>query len=333
MSSARSQNNSIFEIDDNNIDELRQQFPNGLHFVVGDTHGQIEALIDLMEKIKFDSSKDHVYFVGDYNAGGNVRKLINYIAKYFVTDYSKPGFHLIRGNHERESILFPLFTLENLPDIFVIRGRNVNFFVAHAGMVEAAFDLITEDMINNPEERVFAYRIEDELACKDAPLRQIVWSKDGLYSRATNTGIWPSEESLIKNNALIIHGHTPYFFMKKGQRISYGDKNLFWKMQHICYSEDLRSFNIDSNAKGRFDTGATYAGLSCICLEVIDCIADSDRFLKTDSLRNATNFVFGTKCRKSPKMTYENMADNLLNATLSMKTIGLDEDGKIRIFD
>lgn len=325
--------NPIFEIEDNNIDILREKYPDGLHFVVGDTHGQIEALMDLMQKIRFDSSKDYVYFVGDYNAGGNVRRLINYLSKYFVTDYNAPGFHLIRGNHERESFLCPVFPLKNLPDIFVVRGENTNFFIAHAGMVIEAFDLIISDMHKNIEDKVLAYRIEDELALHGNLLRQIVWSKDGLYSRKWNSLIWPSEEKLITNNALIIHGHTPYFFLKKGQKVSYGDRNLFWKMQHICYSEDLRSFNIDSNAKGRFDTGATYSGLSCICLEVIDKLSESDKFLKTETIRNAPNFVFGTKCRRSFERARENFADNLLNAKLQMKTIGLDEEGILRLFD
>ena len=112
---------ATFEIDctDHNCSELRKRYGNGLHFAVGDTHGACQTLINLMEKIAFDPSQDHVYFVGDYNAGENVPQLLQYLAKYYQPDYSQPGFHLIRGNHERE--LNPLFRMPNQPDILVVR--------------------------------------------------------------------------------------------------------------------------------------------------------------------------------------------------------------------
>lgn len=55
---------------DDNIEDLRRRFPNGLHFVVGDVHGQAATLSNLMDKIHFNPDLDHVFFVGDYNAGG-----------------------------------------------------------------------------------------------------------------------------------------------------------------------------------------------------------------------------------------------------------------------
>ena len=51
--------------DGNNIDWLRSRYPGGLHLVVGDTHGQAATLKALMDTVKFDPEKDHVYFVGD----------------------------------------------------------------------------------------------------------------------------------------------------------------------------------------------------------------------------------------------------------------------------
>lgn len=88
--------------EDNNIQTLRAKYPQGLHFVVGDTHGEYTSLMRLMEKIQFNPQKDNVYFVGDYNEGVNPEILPQYIAEYYQADYTIPGFHLIRGNHERE---------------------------------------------------------------------------------------------------------------------------------------------------------------------------------------------------------------------------------------
>lgn len=48
---------------------------------------------------------------------------------------------------------------------------------------------------------------------------------------------------------------------------------LFWENQKVWFAEDLQSFDIDSNVKGRFDTSDLYRGLSCVCLEMIDEIA------------------------------------------------------------
>ena len=45
---------------DNNIKDLRMQFPDGLHFVVGDVHGQVSTLKKLMGKIEFNPYLDHV---------------------------------------------------------------------------------------------------------------------------------------------------------------------------------------------------------------------------------------------------------------------------------
>ena len=138
----------VITCDDNNIKLIRDKHPEGLHFVAGDTHGELPTLMALMEKIEFDPHKDHVYFVGDYSGGGDPYSLLGYMSGYFQPDYERPGFHLIRGNHERE--LYPVYPLENLPDIIVIRGRQLNYYIVHAGMVSGAFHLINEDMAKCP---------------------------------------------------------------------------------------------------------------------------------------------------------------------------------------
>ena len=317
----------IIECEDDNISVLRQQHPDGLHFVVGDTHGEWETLQALMHKIAFEPEKDHIFFVGDYNAGGDPRLLLDYLSRYYQADCRLPGFHLIRGNHEWE--LYPDYPLENLPDLIVIRGNSMNYYIVHAGMVSGAFDLIREDIKHSSIGSVHAYRLDDSCAGYDAPFRQMIWSRRGLYSQKSRWRIWPSEEALSEDRACIIHGHSPYcFFM---DYYSYGANNVFWKRQHVFFSEDLHSFNLDSNIKGRFKNGEGYRGLTCLCIEVLEEIsAQNSGYLSTDAICSGPNGVFSVEykkvCRHS--QTPECSLDRILNAAPKMKTITLDSNGK-----
>lgn len=307
---------------DDNISTIRDQYPEGLHFVVGDVHGEARTLQNLMKKIAFDPEKDHIYFVGDYNAGGSPKAVLEYFSLYYQEDFAKPGFHLIRGNHEWE--LGPIYPLENLPDILVYRGEQMNYFIAHAGMVASAFRLIAGDMEKNPEQELYAYKLDDACVREDAPLRQIIWSRRGLYSQKSRWKMWPRTEDLFRYRACIIHGHTPYcYFMN--DRFGYGDYSLFWENQKIWFSEDLCSFDIDSNVKGRVECGETYRGLACVCLEALDEISEANNgYLTISAIRAAPNFVFSVPLE--PRWYYEQRGDisRVLEARPRMKRILLD---------
>lgn len=321
----------IIQIPDDNIQSIRNRYPGGLHFVVGDTHGESTTLRLLMDKIQFNPQIDHVYFLGDYNCGGNVYALLHDIAKYYQEDYAVPGFHLIRGNHERE--LYPIFELKNMPDIIVIRGTVMNYYLAHAGMVDKAFDLINKD-IESTYKPVYAYALDETVAGYDAPLRQVVWSRNGLYSQRSHYHVWPSEKSLQAANACIIHGHTPFSQLKRGNFFSYGDRMLFWENQKVWFAEDLQSFDIDSNVKGRFDTSDLYRGLSCVCLEMIDEIAaKGNGVLKREVLRESENFVFSVPHTPIENTNVDTDFSNLLQAKPAMKRILLDNDGMLQLRD
>lgn len=316
----------ILDISDDNIESLRERYPNGLHFVVGDTHGEFTTLRCLMDKIHFDSTTDHVYFLGDYNEGGDPYELLCYISQYYRENYSVPGFHLIRGNHERE--LFPCYSLENLPDILVVKGRALYYYLTHAGMVKDAFDIITPDINASPDEKTHAYALRKETACFNAPLGQVTWSRRGLYSQRSRYHVWPSLEYLHSEKACIIHGHTPFSMMKKGDYFSYGDEMLFWSKQRIWFAEDLSSFNIDSNIKGRYNPEDSYRGLSCICLEVLDEIAERNGMALTrDGIRHAENFVFSVPYVRNTFTPNNGDIRIVLDAKPNMKQICLSKDG------
>lgn len=311
---------------DDNIEEIRSAYPNGLHFVVGDTHGEVSTLLALMEKIRFDPNRDHVYFVGDYNRGGDVTRLLRYLSVYYREDASLPGFHLIRGNHERE--LKPVYSLENLPDMFVLKGTHLDYYIAHAGMVYSGLRLIGQDVADAPMGSVHAYRLTEEAASYDAPLRQIVWSRNGLYSQHSQQHLWPSTDLLRRYRACILHGHTPFCMLKRGDYSLYGGRSLFWKDQHIWFSEDLQSYNLDSNVKGRHDPTERYRGLTCVCLEIIEEIAAASHGkLTVEAVLSARNGVFG-KAHIPECAEIENAdIEIILRAHPNMKTISIDAAG------
>lgn len=317
-------------VEEERIEAIRSRYPDGLHFVVGDVHGETKTLQVLMEKILFDLRRDHVFFVGDYNEGGNPHELLEYMGEYYQADCSVPGFHMIRGNHERE--LYPVYPLENLPDIIVLRGRTMNYYIVHAGMVDRGFRLINEDMAKEPEKKVFAYHLDDSCAGCNAPLRQMVWSKEGLYSQRSHLRVWPDIYDLYEHHACIIHGHTPYSFLLNDQS-SYGDMNAFWTKQHIWFSEDLCSFNIDANIKGRDANGETCRGIACLCLEVLDQIAaDNYGQLTIEDIQNGENGVFSAAriasgWSASRDNTTEGNIRRILEAAPEMRTITLNPEG------
>lgn len=316
---------------DDNIDYYREKYTEGLTFVVGDTHGEAATLKALMEKVKFDPEKDHVYFVGDYNEGGNPHLLMQYISNYYQADYSHPGFHLIRGNHERE--LAPIYPLENLPDVIVLRKQHLNYFIAHAGMVAKAFNLMTQDMELDPCNEIFVYRLDESCAGYDAPLRQLVWSRRGLYSQRSRWRTWPSTSSLMQNRACILHGHTPYCYFIKNY-FSYDDINLFWQNQHIWFSEDLQSFNLDSNIKGRYENGESYRGLACLCLEAVENVVEQNNGeLTIGGLKTAPNGVFGVEYVNGNSESIDGDVYRVTTAKPKMKTNSSDEMGNLSVQD
>ena len=306
---------------------LRKRYPQGLHFVVGDTHGEAETLKELMRKIAFCPDTDHAYFVGDYSGGGFTLALLEYLSTCYQADCEVPGFHLIRGNHERE--LDPLYPLPNLPDILVLRGGCLNYFIVHAGMENSAFRLIAGDMAENPEKKVFAYRLDESCTETGVPLRQIVWSRKGLYTQRPEGGIWPPTDELRKHRACIIHGHTPYCFLV-GADLPYGDVSLFWEKEHIWFSEDLCSFNIDANIKGRYEAGGSWRGLACLCLEALEETAlRNGSVLTADGILRGENGVFAVPFSPVSFMdVQEGDPALLLKARSDMKTITMDPAGR-----
>ena len=69
-----------------------------MHYVIGDVHGQLDALRLLLEKIKYNPAVDYLYFVGDYVDWGD--KSIGTLL--YVMELSKnPNVKCVLGNHDK----------------------------------------------------------------------------------------------------------------------------------------------------------------------------------------------------------------------------------------
>ena len=68
-------------------------------FVIGDIHGQLGMLKDLMAKIPWRPDKDALFFLGDYvDRGPDSRGVVDYIVS-LTEDYSR--ISCVLGNHEQ----------------------------------------------------------------------------------------------------------------------------------------------------------------------------------------------------------------------------------------
>jgi serine/threonine protein phosphatase 1 len=66
----------------------------GRDFVVGDIHGHFELLNSLLERVKFNTTQDRIFSVGDLiDRGPDSEQVISWLME--------PWFHAVRGNHEQ----------------------------------------------------------------------------------------------------------------------------------------------------------------------------------------------------------------------------------------
>ncbi|MFQ8892990.1 MAG: metallophosphoesterase [Clostridium sp.] len=323
--------------EDNNIEQLRAQHPDGLHFVVGDLHGSFATLNELLKKIKYDKEKDHIYFVGDYYStkDGDVDELINRLNEDFHADYSKPGFHLIKGNHDKE--------LSELPNVIAIKMNKHTFYIAHAAVYNKVIDIIYTDMETKLEKSIFTYKfdtnaINSESNGETGKCYRMFFSITGNFNpqkiidNEKNNAVFIQDTINSKDEtACIIHGHTPYCYLKnKDDKKIYGEKSVFWKKQHIWFSEDMRSFDIDSNVKGHKNAERR---LSCICLEIYDSLSK----LKIKNIRDSENGVFSVKHKSDNKLNKSSVESYKISdlqnkiKNIDCKIITVDDKGQLVI--
>ncbi len=71
----------------------------GRIFAIGDVHGCLDKLVDLMDRLDYDASRDTLLFIGDYiDRGPDSRGVVQ-----FILDLRESGTAVVclRGNHEQ----------------------------------------------------------------------------------------------------------------------------------------------------------------------------------------------------------------------------------------
>ncbi len=220
--------------------------PNYYHYFIGDIHGMVPQLEDLLQKIKahqkkYNVSKSTVVFLGDYvDRGKDSKKVIDRLIEYQKTEKS---VIFLMGNHDE-------YFIETA-------GYNVNidesdkFFIEHGGLETLkSFNFDANDMGKASEwlknNCVYYYNHLNLVAVHAG----IDWTKS-MSDQKTDTLLYARNKFLsvkdIDYPFKIIHGHT------------------------ITQSKKVEIYN----HRIAVDTGAYYTGrLSCVVIE-------TDKDLKT----------------------------------------------------
>ena len=198
----------------------------GRDFVIGDLHGCYELLMERMDEVLFDKTKDRIFAVGDLvDRGPNSMKCLKLLFE--------PWFHSVRGNHE--DMMFK-GTLEQDAESF-------QCWIMNGGawhLEERAKDIDVFDTFMTTCRMRMPLAIEVELhggdhvgiLHADAPK---TWDEESIKKNVFNT-LWgrdrwsKQDASLVEGITHIYVGHTP----NKGIQ-QYG--NVFYIDTGACFEE------------------------------------------------------------------------------------------------
>ena len=244
-----------------------------MHYVIGDTHGRYDLVQKMIDSGFFDPSKDSVFFLGDYYKHGKPQlgdnqRLMYLLGKYYCTDISRPGFHLIRGNGEwksgRMNKVFGNIIISACPDIVALKISGYTVCLSHCGMERHLWEQIgsigkypAEFFLNTAQNSDIYKAVVDErrqngdISYLDRP--------DG-----TAPDYWPDNI----DKTIFIHGHFPaqkdkeYSGNKLYNYIPVPEINSTDSGPFVRYNELRHAMNIDTGAGQN-----TCPRLACVCVE------------------------------------------------------------------
>jgi serine/threonine protein phosphatase 1 len=200
-------------------------------FAIGDIHGCLEKLEDLMSKIVIDRHKDTIVFIGDYiDRGKSSKEVVDYVIK--LQNQCKKVVCLL-GNHEQMFMHY-------------LDGVNEGLYLGNGGRATLdSYDILVSDNIEKRKAKVplehrkffkslLPYYETDKYIFVHAGIRPEV----PLNEQAIDDLLWIRFEFIHNENDFgktVVFGHTP-----------------------------MRDLMIDKNKIG-IDTGAIYGGkLTCV---------------------------------------------------------------------
>ena len=164
-------------------------------FIIGDIHGCLGMLKDLMDKIDWDPCKDGLIFLGDYiDRGNNSRGVIDYI---IGLKKISENIRCLIGNHEE---LF-LNYLEGLDDgTFLYNGgiNTLNNYNEGVDPDHISFLKSLLPMIELDEYYIVHAGFKPGIEVKDQSIKDILWIREKFIFSDYNFG------------KRVIFGHTPF---------------------------------------------------------------------------------------------------------------------------
>jgi serine/threonine protein phosphatase 1 len=177
-------------------------------YVIGDIHGEIEALKTIINKINYDSTEDKLIFLGDYiDRGSDSYQVYRYIKKL---DNGSNIF--IRGNHE-EMMIDAVLNKNNKGLWYHNGGRATErSFPNYSELEEAAnfFDSLPYQYTDG--NYIFVHAgIRPDLKLTEQSEHDLVWIRYKFLE---------AEAENFKEKRTIVAGHTPVAEVKfQGNKI------------------------------------------------------------------------------------------------------------------
>ncbi len=172
-------------------------------YAIGDIHGCIDKLTELMEKIDIDFEHDLLIFIGDYiDRGPNSYEVVKYLINL---KKEHPNIIFLRGNHEDMLMQF-------------LSGADRYTYLINGGQktLESYLEIVTSSDIDpippdhfNFFNSLLNYYETDDYIFVHAGLRPGI----PLASQKTEDLLWIREKFIFSNydfDKKIIFGHTPF---------------------------------------------------------------------------------------------------------------------------
>ena len=176
-------------------------------FIIGDIHGQLGMLENLMAKMPWRPGKDALIFLGDYvDRGPDAKGVVDYILS-LTLEYSK--IHCIFGNHERMLLDYLAGTNREL---YLANGGGPTLRTYQRPGLPPSTQLRAGDI---PEAHMAFYNSLEHLVELDGYYLVHAGFRPGIpvEMQATTDMLWIREPFISSNRDFgkkVVFGHTPF---------------------------------------------------------------------------------------------------------------------------
>ena len=216
-------------------------------FVIGDMHGGHKALVQVLERAKFDYENDTLISLGDVADGWPD------VAECFEELMKIKNIVMVRGNHDNWLLNYLRF--EETPDIWITQGGRNSFlsYQKHPGLKEKHKDFLMSTPYYYIDEKKRLY-VHGGLAPGEDPSKkspeELMWDRQ-LYSMLVNKYV---KEVIVPGFEMVFIGHTSVSRISKTPIIS---GNVVFMDTGGGFENVLSLMNVDTKKVFQSDLVAT----------------------------------------------------------------------------